>query len=115
MILGKKDKDYVKGLEEALISLNEKVDNLNDKLTAQVQRINAKEQTIMLLSSSVYILKDLEYLHKDLEISYTDIASRMQISVSTLTKYRKGTLELTPVRYKELMTNLIKSYMKDTQ
>lgn len=115
MILGKRDKAYVKSLESQLPELENKIETLTDKLESQKARVEEKEKTILNLSASVYILKDIEYLHKDLELSYQAIAKYMGISTSTLTKYRNGSLELTPVRYKELMTNLIKSILEDTK
>lgn len=100
MILGKRDKKLVQDMQDTIIEYSGTIERLDAKVKEKNNKVTA-------LKASLEFLMDFDAIHEQVGISYTDMAKVMGISITTLSKYRKGELELTPTKYQELLFELM--------
>lgn len=104
MILGKRDKKLIQSLQDTIVEYGDTIERLN-------KTVKKKDNEMKALKTALDLLMDFDAIHEVLGIPYQTMARAMEISSSTLSKYRKHELELTPTRYQELLFKLM-NYLK---
>lgn len=100
MILGKRDKKMVQDLQDTTVDYGETIERLDIK-------VKKKDNEVKALRATLDLLMDFDAIHEVVGIPYQTMARAMEISNSTLSKYRKHEIELTPTRYQELLFKLM--------
>lgn len=124
MILGKRDNEMVEQLKQDRLdaigeakkykklyeSTKNELESTNEKLELSDRHNKAKDIKI----------RDLMFIDYDKfaemnDITFKELASILNISVSTLNKYRKDPTDMTPDRHKDILSKLLQYKSKNTR